>query len=713
MKSFIKLINLLFTIIVVSSTYGQNVGRSYKDIALDYMKEQKNFNGSVSATKADVHHFTNGNVVVDLRITRTFTVREEYTVPNGGVINYMDEYGQIKSTNKAHKDYNESASSSYKVFISKSGEPLKYLSPKGGYNVKYLSNSVWIFEYGNSKEVGGNWLPKFDNIKCYSSEGTLVKEVNDLILYSVCDTPNYLYLVGEINTPNGTRSIVRTINRKTNVSKDKLGELGEIDYNLEFIDKGISIDKQKTNGSTIRYIIPYEAEDESFQVQRVMQGHDLTTPKGQILLGERYLKGDILKKDEKKAFKLFEKAASKNNQKALFRIAQCYQNGWGVTQNISNAISTFEKCANLGYTDAMITLSDIYVEGKGISKDLSKGLYWKEKLAFEDNMDAQKFLIDNASIEYTHTNITAYEALQIARKNKEKMNYSWARFCYERAISLGNKDAIFELGEWLIEGTGIGKDNSKAIKLLSGLGEEGNVNAQRLLTQIYGDNLNTTADSQKAMYWLVKAADNGDTDSQIKLGSAYLNGDGVKKDIKLSAEWYEKAAKQNNQEAIKITFFNYLNGNGFKKDIEKAIYYYTRLKNNFQLELADNIFNGIGTKKNEKLAVSMYNELNNNGNIIATKRLALCYLYGYGVKKDVEIAYQLAMNVRNTTHDGEDGDIYFIEAKYLEKKYNEPNGRVVDCYRNAIKLGCSNAINHYVRYQRKYGLRLDNNGYSY
>ena len=71
------------------------------------------------------------------------------------------------------------------------------------------------------------------------------------------------------------------------------------------------------------------------------------------------------------------------------------------------------------------------------------------------------------------------------------------------------------------------------------------------------------------------------------------------------------------------------------------------------------------------------------------------------------------MKVRNTTHDGQDGDIYYIEAKYLDNKSNSPSGRVADAYRNAIKLGCQKAVKDFARYQSKYGLKLSLNGSSY
>ena len=76
-------------------------------------------------------------------------------------------------------------------------------------------------------------------------------------------------------------------------------------------------------------------------------------------------------------------------------------------------------------------------------------------------------------------------------------------------------------------------------------------------------------------------------------------------------------------------------------------------------------------------------------------------------------AYNLAMKIRNTTQNGEDGDIYYIEAKYLETKYHTPNGMVADSYRRAIKFGCNKAVTDFARYQSKYGLKLDLKGSSY
>ena len=599
MNSIFRLCISVFAIIIASSTFGQK----YKEIAYDYMRVEEELGNDVEFSKANVHKFSNGNVVVDLYVTKNYTLREEFTVPNGGVINYMDGNGQIKSTNKAYKDHKESATWSYKVFISKSGEPLKYLSPKGGYEVKYLPNSVWVFEHGRSKKVGDKWLSNFDDIKCYSSEGTPIEEKNDLVFYSIAETPNYMYLVGEINSPNGSRSLVRTVNRKTNSYKDKLGELGEIDYSLEFVDKGISITKHRSSGKPTKYIIPYETEDKDFQIQQVMKGYDLNQPSGQVVLGEHYLKGDVLGKDTKKAFELFEKAASKNDEKGLYKLAECYLNGWGVTQNASSAITYYEKCANLGNKEAISTLSDMYLNGKFIDKDMSKVLYWKERLALLDDKDAQKFVIENASTEYTHALTKFIDALELARKNVKSANYPWAKFCYERAVSLGSKDAAFELGKWLYEGNGIAKDCNKAIEYLSKIGEKSNLEAQKLLVVMYKENKGVTPDLEKEMYWVTKAADNNDVESVLILAQAYEFGNkGLKKNKKLSFAMYEKAANLRNEDALERVFLGYALGKGTKKDLDKAQQYFYKMSPELRQQIASDLLCGSLTiKKNKKL----------------------------------------------------------------------------------------------------------------
>lgn len=529
MKTYIKWFVLVLLLLIVQTSFAQE-NRSVKDIAFDYLKKQKGFDNHYNADNADVFKFSNGNVFVKLYVKRYYTVRDTYYVPNG--INYINAQGGITRTYTAYKDHNESVTSVYRVFLNRYGAPIKCLEFNGRQTERFFSNSMLVFGYGGSRNVDGYNQVFYTKLQCYSSEGELIEENNNLAINSIEETPNYLYLVGEINSTSGSRSIVRIINRKTNNTKDKLGELGEIDYNLMFTAEGISITKHKNNGEPIRYIIPYEAEDENYQVQKIMEGQDLASSSGQVYLGELYLKGEMLRKNEHKAFELFQKAANKNDEKGMLKLAQCFQNGWGVEKNISTAITYYEKCANLGNNDAMITLSDMYLQGNGIPANMSEALYWEERLGILGDKGAQRYVIKNADKKYRYAIANSIDALALARKNYNSKNYPWAKFCYERAISFGSKDATYELGKWLYEGNGIGKDIPKAVELLGNLGEKGNFEAQKLLASIYRENSIINSDDKQEAYWNQKAAENGDAESQAWMGGACLNGKYIPKDKK-------------------------------------------------------------------------------------------------------------------------------------------------------------------------------------
>ena len=652
--------------------------------------------------KSDSYYkMPNGGYIVYMTIGRTLTLEEEKWVPNqvqafGATFNMGIKRG------KTHTNYEDWKS--FMLFLDKSGEPLSIQEPYYKCKIEYFDNAVCFVKEGGEIKVGIKKIQTDDKFIFYSFDGKKIGEMDDLMIFSKLKTSNNYYLAGEIITPNGARSVIRVLDLKTLKTKDTVGAMGDINYNLRTVDTGVGYTCYKDNDQTEELVVPFEPNDKSFHAKSLVQKFSKGLPSDKVHLGELYLKSDVLGKDEKKAFELFQTAAHQGDEVGLYRVANCYLKGIGVPSNSIEAISYFEKSANKGYTDAMVTLSNLYSEGIDVGKDMSKALYWKERLGFLDNIEAQKDVISHSSMDFEHVDYNADELLNIARKNIKSTNYPWARYCYERAIALGSSEAVFEYSKWLYEGNGIARDCDKAIEYLTKLGEKNNLNAQKLLINIYKDNNGVKPDLQKEMYWVEKAAENNDVDSQVRLGAAFL----IAKDKKKSAEWYEKAALRNHQDAIKVTITNYMNGNGVKKDLDKAVSFFTRLDSKSQLEYADNVFNGIGMKKNQKLGASMYEKMSQNGNKKATKKLALCYVEGLGVSKNIEKAYQLAMSLRNTTHDGGDGDIYYIEGKYQETKISMNRaivGNALECYDRAIKCGNTQASQAKAKLKAKYGLR--------
>ena len=60
---------------------------------------------------------------------------------------------------------------------------------------------------------------------------------------------------------------------------------------------------------------------------------------------------------------------------AIFELANCFRNGWGVKPDPPAAKQFYETAANMGDTDAMNEVAWCYLKGYGCKKD-KVGIYW-------------------------------------------------------------------------------------------------------------------------------------------------------------------------------------------------------------------------------------------------------------------------------------------------------------------------------------------------
>ena len=74
--------------------------------------------------------------------------------------------------------------------------------------------------------------------------------------------------------------------------------------------------------------------------------------------------------------------------------------------------------------------------------------------------------------------------------------------------------------------------------------EQGDVDAQYNLAVCYENGTGVERDEQKAVEWYKKAAEQGDARAQFNLALCYKNGIGVEKDEQKAVEWYKEAAEQ-------------------------------------------------------------------------------------------------------------------------------------------------------------------------
>jgi len=140
------------------------------------------------------------------------------------------------------------------------------------------------------------------------------------------------------------------------------------------------------------------------------------------------------------------------------------------------------------------------------------------------------------------------------------------------------------------------------------------------------------------------AAEAGDPDAQYKIATMYQIGDGVKKDPKKTLEWLMKAAEQGHAPSRYQLGWMYANGIVVRQDYFMAAKYY-RLAATFnnntdaQFRLGELHFNGRGVEHDYGKAIKYYNLAAKKGHCAAQYILSSMYEEGWGVNRDLVMAY--------------------------------------------------------------------------
>ncbi len=142
-----------------------------------------------------------------------------------------------------------------------------------------------------------------------------------------------------------------------------------------------------------------------------------------------------------------------------------------------------------------------------------------------------------------------------------------------------------------------------------------------------------TLDMEQSTIWYKKAAKNGDLNAITRLGDFYSEGIGCNQNMQKAIEYYDKAIKKGYSPAANnlATIYRDL------KDYEKAFIYYEKAQQLLSAEC---------------------------GKTVKTLNVALCYLYGLGIDKDVSKAIDIFEFISNNHNEG-NFDYEVNEANFL------------------------------------------------
>lgn len=295
-----------------------------------------------------------------------------------------------------------------------------------------------------------------------------------------------------------------------------------------------------------------------------------------------------------KYLKALEKLSKfENNEKGLFYYGKMYLNGYGVERNQNKAIQLISFSAEKGYLPAQMFLGKYYFQKQN---DPKKAFYWFEKAADKNNVAAQMF----CAAAYLY----GYGTKKSSRKTRKYII---------KAAKNGNPIAQYTLAIYFLNSR-YKKDRKLGWLWLMKSVEQKNPKAQYKLGKMYLLGEYVSKDQTKALKWLTKAANNDIIPAIYLLGEYYQNLGNLTEAFK----WYQKAAKKNYSDA--------------------------------QLQLGKIYLSSDKNFHDEKKGFLLILRAAEQDNVSAYKQLAKMYENGIGVKKNIGLAKQWRLKVKNNTN---------------------------------------------------------------
>lgn len=207
----------------------------------------------------------------------------------------------------------------------------------------------------------------------------------------------------------------------------------------------------------------------------------------QYHLGNAFLEGHGVVKDESRASDWYRKAAEQGNVFAQYRLGVMYEKGIGVKKDNGEALSWYGKAADQGHAEAVNALGklrgaalfDLLLNEESANYQFGQGVY---------------FLLGHG-----------YESA-----------IQWFR----KAADQGHANAQSNLGNMYAHGQGVAKDEVEAVRWYRIAAEQGNSSGQYNLGLMYLEGRGVPLNNARAVYWLAKSAQQHPTQDQQRLLAA-------------------------------------------------------------------------------------------------------------------------------------------------------------------------------------------------
>ena len=324
------------------------------------------------------------------------------------------------------------------------------------------------------------------------------------------------------------------------------------------------------------------------------------------------------------------------------------------TRSINDSVEETVSLAEGGSSSAQYRLSTFYRDGNGVEKDHDRQRYWLEQAAARDHPMAMGELGDILMSEDRKD-----EALAMYQKAAENGNFEARRkyatmqgesieeIHYLRRImkdltSSGYPYDYYNYGNLMFRSALTIDDYREAVKYLTMASEDGWLDADVLLAQMYRDGNGVDKSIEKFMTYLTNAAENGHSKAMSILAETYLDGKYIGKDLEKAFGWYLRSALSGNLKSQYQVAIMLSSGIGCEKDENAARQWFARYSSTL---LNDSRKIAIETMKRRDTDMSfaddMLKAMSRNYNPQSMVSLAMRYRTGKGFKKNLQASQSL------------------------------------------------------------------------
>jgi len=385
-------------------------------------------------------------------------------------------------------------------------------------------------------------------------------------------------------------------------------------------------------------------------------------------LAQAYEAGTGVTADSAKAFELYLQSARMGHKKANLKVARAYQQGVGVPANPKRSLRFFRLASSLGNHDATIEMQRIYTCGVGVEPNKKKADLWMGRAVAGDSIAG---LLERADQLFTQNT---------KESNAQAIGY------LERGVKLGDRKAMVMLGAAYMRGLGNEGDKQQAQELFKQAIAEGKdkqfglfAYAKQLMLGV-----SVPKDLSRAKVLLEEAVKLGDNSAQYELAKLLPQVEENQKAAGVRALALLKQAALAGHETAALTLADRLpdneaqewleraaNGGSLKATLQLAEHYYEQAGNpeaqtqaakwmnlavayhpcdlDGQLVMAKAYALGWGGKKDAAAAQMWYTRAMASAPVTATQKaeLAEVLLKGYGVQPNPEKALAMYKDAAN------------------------------------------------------------------